>query len=192
MKVFDYLEDLGYYYTKSSGFYTNEHTPCMTIFDMLEYLDANDNITPKVSTYFVHSTLMYLILTALGIIRDIEPITADNYERMNNRLFKSSEIVPFSSNFAAVKYNCNIIDTNANVTKILFLLNQKPIQTMKWCKNGFCDWTMVKEKLRRFTPSVCNRTFCLPEKSVATNLSTIHYLYLYQIVFVIILHCNFV
>lgn len=140
---------------------------------MLDFIDGNASM-PKVATYFVHSTMMYLLLTALGVIRDIEPITADNYERMANRLFKSSETVPFSSNFAAVKYDCNVAnERNENVSKILFLLNQKPIETIRWCKNGFCDWTTVKEKLRRFTPSVCNRTFCLPEKSIAAASVTL-------------------
>lgn len=171
LRVFDYLEDLFYYHTKSHGFYMNEHLMCSTIIDMLAHLESKDP-GPKVITYFVHSTNLYLVLTALGVVRDLEPLTGDNYDQMSNRLFKSSKIMPFSSNFAAVKYECTNKDMTGNVSKILFLLNQRPIRSLHWCDNGFCDWATVKEKWRRFTPNVCKRKFCAPQ-SLASKLNAV-------------------
>lgn len=171
LRVFDYGEDLFYYNTKSHGFYMNEHLMCLTIVDMLDYL-VSKHSGPKVVTYFVHSTNLYLVLTALGVLRDSEPLRGDNFDQMNDRLFKSSEIMPFSSNFAAVKYECTNKDAVGNHSKILFLLNQRPIRSLRWCPNGFCDWTMIKKKLRQFTPNVCKRNFCA-RRSAALKLAAV-------------------
>lgn len=156
-----------YYYMKSYGYDINKYLDCYTVTDMLEHL-SSDQKQPKVIAYFVHSTLLYTFLTALDIAKDSEPLLADNIDRMTNRKFKSSEILPFSANFAAVEYKCNgnvSSSSTADQYKIMFLLNQKPIN-IDWCQpNGFCNLADVQKALSKFNRDNCSNLFCKPNSS---------------------------
>lgn len=69
---------------------------------MLNHL--NSKTRPNAMTYFAHSSLLQAVITGLGWRKDKEPLTADNYESMENRQWKTSEIDPFASNLVAIKY----------------------------------------------------------------------------------------
>lgn len=150
--MLDYYEDLLYYHTKSYGSKLNTNLACSTVIDMFEKLNSKNS--SKVNAYFVHSTLIYLLLTTLDVMRpyDVE-LRADNYEQMHQRRkFKSSELVPFSANLAAIKFQCRA------TKKIMFLLNQRPLE-LSWCSRGLCSWTETK---RRFQSTLkhCKENFC--------------------------------
>lgn len=59
---------------------------------------------PKVVAYFTQSATIQLFLTALGTFKDNEALRADNYQQQQRRNWRSSEVSPFASNLAVIKY----------------------------------------------------------------------------------------
>lgn len=102
VNILEYLDDLKYYYKASYGFPENANVMCSTIQDMVKNLESTTN--PKVIAYFAHASGIQLLLTALGVSKDLATLRADNYEEMKNRVFRTSELSMFASNLAVVKY----------------------------------------------------------------------------------------
>lgn len=63
-------------------------------------IDGTDE--PTGVFYFTHSHMIMLFLTAMGIGKDSEPLTAANFREMDRRNWRSSLLVPFAANFVAV------------------------------------------------------------------------------------------
>lgn len=165
--MMDYYEDLFNYYQKSYGYAINTNISCLTVSDMLQQLQSSDN-SPKVIAYFAHSTLIHLFLTTLGVLKDDEPIRADNYNRMHSRKYKSSEAVPFSANFAAIKYECP--NDKHDKDKVLFVLNQKPLK-MNWCTGRFCNLSDLKKMYNDgFKPEHCEKNFCVTDTQLSSGV----------------------
>lgn len=157
--VLEYLSDLELYYKLSYGNgQLNGKLPCVAIKDMLTSME--DDTTPnKVTAYFSHAELLTMIITALGAYQDEEPLMADNYERMKNRQFRTSNWVPYASNIAAVKYNCPAYDEPDSV-KILMLQNQQPF-AMSWCRDGsVCTLEEMQNMFYNSTMSQCPYGIC--------------------------------
>jgi multiple inositol-polyphosphate phosphatase/2,3-bisphosphoglycerate 3-phosphatase len=100
--VLEYLEDLKYYVKGGFGGAINSKVMCAAVQDMLRTLGSDTN--PKVTAYFTHASAIQLFLTALKYGKDDAPLRADNFEQMRNRKFRTSNLSPFASNIAVVKY----------------------------------------------------------------------------------------
>lgn len=121
---------------------------------MIRFLESKD--LPKVSAYFAHTASIQLLLTALGAVKDVTPLRADNYPQMSRRKWRSSEITPFAANLAAIKYDC---PNDNDRTKVMFFLNQKPMD-FSFCNVGLCNWSDIKRLYTRFDGADCSKTFC--------------------------------
>ncbi|XP_016980736.1 multiple inositol polyphosphate phosphatase 1 [Drosophila rhopaloa] len=152
--VFEYLEDLKYYYGSSYGFPENERLNCRLVQDLLTHLSSP--VSPHVVAHFGHSTGLLTLVTALGIKKDDIKLRADNYESLTSRRFKSSRIDPFASNFVAVKYVC---PAQLDREKVQFFLNQEAVQ-LDWCKVGLCKWSDVLDKYKDISNADCGDYFC--------------------------------
>lgn len=150
----EYWEDLGSYYELGYGRSLNPNIPCEAVKDMMTHLKSRD--LPKVVAYFAHSATIQLLLTALGAAKDFDALTADNYANMMRRKYRTSQLAPFASNLAAIKYEC---PQEVERNKIMFFLNEKPID-FGWCKVGLCDWSDVEEKYKKYVNADCLNTFC--------------------------------
>lgn len=122
---------------------------------MLRHLNSNDS--PKVIAYFGHIAIIHLHLTAMEAFKDTEAIQSDNFDRMANRKWKTSEICPFTANLAAVKYYCP--NDNDATYKVKFFLNQKQLE-LDWCDDGLCKLQDVVEKYSLFNNAVCSDIYC--------------------------------
>lgn len=142
---------------------------------MFEKLNSKNS--SKVNAYFVHSTLIYLVLTTLEVMQPFNvELRANNYEQMHqSRKFKSSELVPFSANFAAIKYQCRA------TKKIMFLLNQRPLE-LSWCYRGLCSWSETKRKFKS-TLKHCKENFCQYSSGRKRDMYTIAW------VFAVVISC---
>ncbi|XP_017128590.1 multiple inositol polyphosphate phosphatase 1 [Drosophila elegans] len=152
--VFEYLEDLKYYYGSGYGFPENERLNCRLVQDLLTHL--NNPVSPHVVAHFGHSTGLLTLLTALGIKKDDIKLRADNYDSLTSRRWKTSLIDPFASNFVAVKYDC---PTDLDREKVVFFLNQQAVQ-LDWCNVGLCKWSAVLEKYRGIADADCGDYYC--------------------------------
>lgn len=140
----EYLEDLQTYYKSGFGQKLNSRIQCAAIKDMLHHLESNN--LPKTVAYFTHSKSILLLLTALKAVKDSDSLRADNYYSMSRRKWRLSEISPFSSNLAAIKYDC---PNEVEREKVMFFLNEKPI-SFDWCKVGLCNWSDIKENYHEY------------------------------------------
>ncbi|EDW73314.1 uncharacterized protein Dwil_GK17479 [Drosophila willistoni] len=152
--VFEYAEDLKYYYGSGYGFEENSRLNCRVVQDMLTHL--NNPVSPHVVAYFGHSTGLQTLLTALGINKDDIALRADNYNSLTNRRWKTSIMDPFAANFVAVKYSC---PAALEKEKVVFFLNQDAVQ-LDWCSVGLCNWADVQEKYKHIADANCDEYYC--------------------------------
>lgn len=161
----EYLEDIIKYYKSGYGQPLNSHVSCDAVNDMLYHLENKNQ--PKAVVYFSHSKAIILLLTALKAFKDSDSLRADNYYSMTRRKWRVSEISPFASNLAAIKYDCpNEVERD----KIMFFLNEKPLY-FDWCKVGLCNWSDVKDQYKEFSRANCNDYFCGQSAASTTFLS---------------------
>lgn len=103
MDILEYKEDLKYYYEAGPGKSINDNLPCGVMQDLIKKFDSKAN--PKVIAYFAHDYIVQMFLTAIGAKKDTTHLRADNFQDMvKYRQWKTSEIVPFSANIMAIKY----------------------------------------------------------------------------------------
>uniref|UniRef100_A0A2M4BLH7 Multiple inositol polyphosphate phosphatase 1 n=1 Tax=Anopheles marajoara TaxID=58244 RepID=A0A2M4BLH7_9DIPT len=164
VRVLEYREDLGYYYTDNYGYEYAPNLACHVAADMLKHLESVGE--PTVVSYFAHDSAIQLLLAALGAKRDNVPLRADNYATMRNRRYTSSD-VPFGANIAAVKYQCT---EPQEPVKVIFFLNEKPIM-LDWCRVGLCNWSDVKRQYQRFREGNCDQLYCHGSGATAMRLS---------------------
>ncbi|KAL6260333.1 hypothetical protein P5V15_007864 [Pogonomyrmex californicus] len=147
MQVFEYEEDLFYYYRSGPGEKINGELGCHPIRDMFDHFtkleSVKDGDEPRGVFYFTHSHMIGMFLTAMGVGKDSVPLTTANFRDMYRRNWRSSLLMPFTANFAAVFHRC---DSNDTPFKVAFYLNENPL-TLEDCENGVCDWIQLKEKL---------------------------------------------
>ncbi|KAJ6642688.1 Multiple inositol polyphosphate phosphatase 1 [Pseudolycoriella hygida] len=117
--ILQYKEDITEYYVVGNGFDINRKIECDLVHDMIARLDS----PLKVTGYFGHSKTLLLLFTALGAFEDPTPLTADNYDKLSNRQWRTSSICPFAANLAVVKYPGN---------KVKFLVNER-VYKFDWC-----------------------------------------------------------
>lgn len=165
IKILEYHEDLELYRKTSYGADVNLMLSCTAMDDMLNLLSKNTTL--NVVAYFAHIDNIHALLTAMGAFEDAVPLRSDNFDTMANRKWKTSEICPFSSNVAAVKYNCP--NDAVEKEKVKFFLNQK-ILNLDWCDaNGVCNLSEVLKQYSKFTNGDCDQIFC--SKSVRLSIS---------------------
>lgn len=166
--VLEYKEDLFYYYKAGYGNPVNENLACTAMTDMLKHLKSRTG--PKVVASFAHSTNIQLMIAAMGVLRDQQPLRADNFYQMKRRQFKISRIDPFSANLVAIAYDCE--DANER-QKVMFFLNEKPLE-LEWCRVGLCDWSKVQENYQKYLSGIdCAREFCQQSGSSAVKGSMV-------------------
>ncbi|XP_013107819.2 multiple inositol polyphosphate phosphatase 1 [Stomoxys calcitrans] len=153
--VFEYEDDLKYYYKSGYGFEANSRLNCRAAQDMITHLGSNS--MPNVVTYFGHSTGVQTLLNTLGIDKDEVPLLASNFNDQKDRKWATSRIDPFASNFLAVKYHCDA--ETVNKEKVIFFVNQDAVD-LSWCKVGLCNWSDVLDRYSNLIDANCDSYYC--------------------------------
>ena len=79
----------------------------------------------------------------MGLYKDEVKLQADNYYEQNDRMFKTSRIMPFAGNMAFVLHHVAFDDTY----KIQFLVQEFP-QILPFCGSSVCDYDLFKEHFK--------------------------------------------
>ncbi|XP_059615175.1 multiple inositol polyphosphate phosphatase 1-like [Phlebotomus argentipes] len=122
VKVLEYLHDLEEYYINGGASDINKSLANELLDNFLTHFMSNED--PKVVAFFTHSTTVELFLTALGIAQDDTALMADNFDAMENRKWRTSEIAPFASNLVIVSLSCNSGPRN----RLIYLLNERILE----------------------------------------------------------------
>ncbi|KAJ9079957.1 hypothetical protein DSO57_1030175 [Entomophthora muscae] len=142
----EYLEDLGYYYKYSYGNAFNGKMACVLVTKFIENIENySRNKSQLIGDFqFGHSQTIQFLLTALGLFKDPFLLTWDLDENLKrNRMFRTSQVVPFASNIFVELYRYGI---NAEL-KVRFLINEAPIKLPN-C-DMFCPFKKLKTILKQ-------------------------------------------
>lgn len=150
----EYLEDLDKYFDSGYVRPISSRMGCAAVNDMIHHLENNNQ--PKAVVYFAHSKSILLLLNALQAYKDSDSLRADNYYSMSRRKWRVSEISPFATNIAAIKYDC---PNDVEREKVMFFQNEKPLY-FDWCKVGLCNLSEIKERYKVFTQANCDEYYC--------------------------------
>lgn len=99
----EFSELLKYYWVDMYGYDLTYRQACPTFNDMLKHLQGKQE-HPKSTLYFTHSGTLLKVLTHLGLYKDDEPITHNDYDKFKNSTNSISKIDPFANNLAIVSY----------------------------------------------------------------------------------------
>lgn len=140
-KVFEYVEDLEFYWTDGYGYSLTYEQACPALKDMFDFFESKDEL--KTTAYFTHSGTILKLLALLGVAKDAHPLTHNTFtlEKEDERAWRSSMIDAFASNIAFVLYDCEF-----HGPSILFMLQERPLY-LPGCPKGIpCPISIMKEK----------------------------------------------
>ncbi|XP_065159990.1 multiple inositol polyphosphate phosphatase 1-like [Atheta coriaria] len=159
LKLLEYGDDLFYFYRSGYGHeYLNKNLGCglvKDLYDRFERTVNGDTSEQKAIFHFRDLDTMLKTIVALGIRRDTNVLTADNYYQHTRRMWRTSEIAPFSGNLAAILYQC---DNQAEKYKVMFFLNENPVDFPE-CSVGLCSWNTFQQKLQ-YLAQECRLDWC--------------------------------
>ncbi|KAG4073959.1 hypothetical protein HA402_014164 [Bradysia odoriphaga] len=154
VNVLEYHEDIELYYKTGHGDKLNPPLACKTVVDLIDHLksESTDDSTNAIVS-FADATTVQLFMTALGTHEDTE--NPSNVSVIENRKWRSSQMSPFASNVAVVKYDCSGDD------KVKIFLNQR-LLTPVWdgCTDGVCEFSKFIEHFKSYTSVNCTDYFC--------------------------------
>lgn len=154
-KVFEYAEDLKYYWVDGYGHDITYKQACPAFGDMLGHLGDTKSPYPKATLYFTHSGTLLKMLSHLGLYRDERPLRHDNYDE--HRLWRSSRIDAFATNIAFVSYKCG------NEISLLALHQEHVVRLPSCPDSDLCPLSKVRSYYEESLNScsfddMCNNT----------------------------------
>ncbi|XP_060852702.1 multiple inositol polyphosphate phosphatase 1-like [Rhopalosiphum padi] len=163
LEVFEYDEDLKYYYLNGYGDSYNERLGCPIVKDLMNNFKykSQTQLGPKGVFYFGHSSNVFSAIVRLGFARDTSPLLSSNFEDMRNRKWKTSYLSPFASNLMAVLYECH------GVKKVTFFINEVPMTVEKY-ECTLCPWELIENM---FDPIISSPSCTFDENSSASSVS---------------------
>ncbi|XP_050298334.1 multiple inositol polyphosphate phosphatase 1 [Anthonomus grandis grandis] len=164
LKLLEYAEDLKGYYNTGYGSPLAKYIGCGPIQDMFRKFEKTVQGYPdgnKASGLFTHAATMQAVYSTLGIAKDQTLLRADNYrQHQQKRLWRTSVINPFAANLVAVLYQCQSSNQQNPTFKVMFFLNEEPIEEFLGCSLGLCDWETVDQNFREIVENCNVDAFC--------------------------------
>ncbi|XP_011642707.1 multiple inositol polyphosphate phosphatase 1 isoform X1 [Pogonomyrmex barbatus] len=139
-KVFEYAEDLEFYWIDGYGYPLTYEQACPALKDMFDSFGSEKG--PLTTAYFTHSGTILKLTALLGIAKDAYPLTHDSFalrEKKDKRAWRSSIIDTFASNLAFVLYDCEYYGPS-----ILFMLQERPVYLPGCPKDRPCPLNIMK------------------------------------------------
>ncbi|XP_056109030.1 multiple inositol polyphosphate phosphatase 1b [Rhinichthys klamathensis goyatoka] len=126
-QVLEYKNDLKQYWKRGYGHDINRKSSCPLFHDIFKRLDkaANDykfgEVKETATIQVGHGETLLPLLSLLAFFKDEKPLTAENFSSQHNRMFRSSQIVPYAANLVFVLYECS------DGLRVQLFLNEKPM-----------------------------------------------------------------
>ena len=133
LRVMEYREDLEYFWIDGPGHDINSDQACVLVKDMVDTFTsiAEGKGERHGSFYFTHSGTILKLLAFLEVFEDSEPLKSDNFHKMTNRKWRTSEIGPFGANIAFVLQHCR------SDFKMALFVNEK-LTKLPGCEEEWC------------------------------------------------------
>lgn len=131
--------------------------------DVLETLFSFRFLAAKFQ--FGHSGTLIRLMTSLGLFKDPMPLLAINRDILKNRLFRTSNILSYSSNLAFVVYACGDVD---KTYRLRLDVNEKTIR-IPGCDNDLCLYDQVRRNYEHLIDRCNLYEICTPKVGVWTQ-----------------------
>ncbi|KAF2887183.1 hypothetical protein ILUMI_18990 [Ignelater luminosus] len=134
----------------------NARRGCQSLKDLSNRFErvVNGGESEKVVVYFRDTATIQLVLVSLGVARDHNRLTAENYFSQTRRNWRTSTLTPFTANLVAVLHQCQ----QGEPYKVMFYLNESPLE-VPGCQVGLCNWNIFKQKIEEITRN-CDSEYC--------------------------------
>lgn len=166
LEVIDYLNDIEDYLKLGYAFPVTWQQTCpftSYMFNRFDEAIRQTNGGHPVDISFAHGDTILPLYTALGLFRDKQPFTAENYLANEKRTFRTSDIVPFSANIALALYNCG---ASGHVVKIF--VNEEAV-VIPACGKMVCNYMDIKQYYKQLVN--CNfNAICENANGIASHL----------------------
>ena len=152
LEVLEYAGDLDHFNKNGYAHDITWQQACPLVSDMFSVMDhviveknagKSDYVVGQFA--FGHAETVGPLVASLGLFKDSEPLRADNFARQTNRKFRSSEILPFSSNVMFVLYECMPDDKSKSEYFLKLFVNE--VETLiPGCQTLHCPYDTVRER----------------------------------------------
>ncbi|XP_072743794.1 multiple inositol polyphosphate phosphatase 1 isoform X2 [Anoplolepis gracilipes] len=138
-RIFEYAEDLEFYWIDGYGYPLTYEQACPALKDMFDFFRSKEKTTT--TAYFTHSGTILKLLALLGVAKDKHPLMHDSFtlHKEDKRVWRSSIIDTFASNMAFVLYDCA-----SQGPSILFMLQERPVYLAGCPNNMPCPISIMK------------------------------------------------
>jgi len=139
LKVMEYREDLEYYWIDGPGHSINSQPACVLMEDVIKIFDDISKGNDQRGTfYFTHSGTILKLLTHLKLYNDEESLKSSNFEKMQDRKWKTSKFGAFGANVAFSLQKCD-----SNEFKVGLFVNEK-LTIIPGCEEDWCNLNTFK------------------------------------------------
>ncbi|XP_018045713.1 PREDICTED: multiple inositol polyphosphate phosphatase 1-like [Atta colombica] len=139
-KIFEYVEDLEFYWIDGYGYPLTYKQACAVLKDMFDFFGSNE--ATVTTAYFTHSGTILKLIALLGLAKDSHPLTHDSFvlrKKEDKRAWRSSIIDTFATNIAFVLYDCEYYGPS-----VLFMLQERPVYLPGCPKDMPCPLNIMK------------------------------------------------
>ncbi|CAG5114525.1 unnamed protein product [Candidula unifasciata] len=177
MEILEYLGDLKHYYKNGYGYNITWQQSCPLVSEIFATMDetimdienADDGEEPGgllVGQFaFGHAETLGPLYSALGLFNDTLPLRADNYHQQSQRLFRTSNILPFSGNILFVLYECvpDEFGEDEEIEEADYYLrmfvNEEPA-LIPGCEELYCPYNVVRDYYHDFVDQCHFKKLC--------------------------------
>ncbi|XP_052262148.1 multiple inositol polyphosphate phosphatase 1-like isoform X1 [Dreissena polymorpha] len=186
-EVLEYGQDIETWYENMYSQPINSVLACPLVRSMFEHLEASmndswnynqtilDNRYKAAVFQFAHSETVATLMAALGLYKDTRPLLATNRAAMTNRLFKTSTLLPYSSNLAFVLYACDVNRNDVNSTRVFLLqlfVNERVVR-IPGCSTDACPFEVVRQRYAGLINNCNIKDICDDDENDTSGASTI-------------------
>lgn len=139
-RVFEYAEDLEFYWIDGYGYPLTYEQACSALKDMFDSFGSNEGAVT--TAYFTHSGTILKLIALLGLAKDSHPLMHDSFvlrKKEDKRAWRSSIIDTFASNMAFVLYDCEYYGPS-----VLFMFQERPVYLPGCPKDMPCPLHIMK------------------------------------------------
>lgn len=136
LDVMEYFYDIKNYWKRGYGHKINYKISCLLLRNLTESIQhVSETLTTNPSAshtqaifHFAHAETVIPLLCLMGLFNNTERLWANNFHSQKDRLFKTSNMAPFSGNVAVVLYSCEVESRNLDSQSFFVevLVNEKP------------------------------------------------------------------
>ncbi|KYN27390.1 PREDICTED: multiple inositol polyphosphate phosphatase 1 [Trachymyrmex cornetzi] len=139
-KIFEYVEDLEFYWIDGYGYPLTYEQACAVLKDMFDFFGSNE--VAVTTAYFTHSGTILKLIALLGLAKDAHPLTHDSFvlrKKEDKRAWRSSIIDTFATNMAFILYDCEYYGPS-----VLFMLQERPVYLPGCPKDMPCPLNIMR------------------------------------------------